>query len=111
MSMTDDEMKASLATARGYTIVLLRRTAKRDEAGADAVAWEHGRRNFELRAAGILPIVCPVNDGSEVSGVGILAVPVDEARKVMDDDPGVQAGIFSYELHATWSFPGDQLPG
>jgi len=34
--------------------------------------WEHGRRNFSLRA---------------------------------------EAGIFTYEVHPTRSFPGDRLPG
>ena len=28
----------------------------------------------------------------------------------MDDDPGVQLGIFTYEIHASRSFPGDRLP-
>jgi hypothetical protein len=29
----------------------------------------------------------------------------------MDEDPGVKAGIFTYEVHPTCSFPGDRLPG
>ena len=28
----------------------------------------------------------------------------------MDDDPGVRAGTFTYELHVTRSFPGSTLP-
>ena len=28
----------------------------------------------------------------------------------MDGDPGVQAGVFVYELHPCRSFPGDALP-
>jgi hypothetical protein len=28
----------------------------------------------------------------------------------MDCDPGVQAGIFTYEIHPIRSFPGDALP-
>jgi len=28
----------------------------------------------------------------------------------MDTDPGVMAGIFTYEVHNIRSFPGDSLP-
>ena len=28
----------------------------------------------------------------------------------MDDDPGVQAGVFTYEVHPVRGFPGDGLP-
>lgn len=28
----------------------------------------------------------------------------------MDEDPGVQAGVFTYQIHPTRSFPGDTLP-
>jgi len=28
----------------------------------------------------------------------------------MDGDPGVQAGVFEYEVHAVRGFPGDMLP-
>jgi hypothetical protein len=36
----------------------------------------------------------------------------DEAatRVLMDDDPAVRAGIFTYEIHPVRSFPGDTLP-
>jgi hypothetical protein len=42
--------------------------------------------------------------------VGIFNGTVDEIRKVMDDDPGVKAGVFVYEIHACRGFPGDRLP-
>ena len=34
-----------------------------------------------------------------------------EVKKLMDDDPGVKAGIFTYEVHPCRGFPGDSLPG
>jgi hypothetical protein len=63
-----------------------------------------------LRSAGLLAIVCPVSDGSEVNGVGIFTTSVEETQKMMDEDPGVKAGVFVYELHACRGFPGDSLP-
>jgi hypothetical protein len=34
----------------------------------------------------------------------------EEAKRIMDDDPGVKAGVFVFELHPCRSFPGDMLP-
>ncbi len=107
---SDDDMRALMATTRGYTLVLLRRTAAYDPETAAPVVWEHGRRNFELRADGRLAIVCPVRDDSDLAGMGIFALDAEATRAVMDDDPGVRAGIFSFEVHPTRSFPGDALP-
>lgn len=45
--------------------------------GVEKIIWEHGRANFSMRADGILPIVCPVSDGSDLSGVGIFNEGLD----------------------------------
>ncbi len=76
----------------------------------EKVIWEHGRRNFSLLEDGLLPIVCPVIDGSDISGVGIFNASVEETKRIMDEDPGVKAGIFEYEVHACRGFPGTSLP-
>jgi hypothetical protein len=107
--ITDEYMREMLTKSREYVIVILRGTGPRP-AGADKIVWEHGRRNFQLRADGRLAIVCPVRDDTTVSGVGIFTGTLDEVRAIMDGDPAVQAGIFTYELHPCRSFPGDALP-
>ena len=66
-TISDEFMRDMLVKTKPYTLVLLRATPKHDEPGMDAVVWEHGRRNFSLRADGTLAIVCPVRDGSEWS--------------------------------------------
>jgi len=108
--ITDDYMKEMLPTSREYTAVILKKSRAYGQPWAEKIVWEHGRRNFALRAEGILSIVCPVRDGSELSGLCIFNGTVDEIRKVMDEDPGVKAGIFVYEIHACRGFPGDRLP-
>jgi hypothetical protein len=109
-TITDDDMRALLPTTKEYTVVILKAGPNRHITGVEAIIWEHGRRNFVLRADALLSIVCPVADGSDVAGVGIFNLGPDETRKVMDDDPGVQAGVFVYEAHPCRSFPGDTLP-
>jgi hypothetical protein len=108
--ISDGFMRERLARSKTYTLVLLRATAKRQAPGADSIIWEHGRRNFALRAQGLLSIVCPVLDDSGWAGVGIFNAPPDEVARIMDEDPGVQAGVFSYEVHPVRGFPGDALP-
>jgi hypothetical protein len=108
--ITDEQMHALLPTTKAYTAVILKAGPQRDIAERDAIVWEHGRRNFSLRADGRLAIVCPVNDGSDVNGVAIFNLDLDQTREVMDGDPGVRAGVFVYEMHSCRSFPGDALP-
>ena len=54
--------------------------------------------------------MCPVSDGSDVSGVGIFNADLDEVKSIMDADPAVKEGVFVYEVHVCRSFPGDCLP-
>ncbi len=107
--ITDARMLEMMKLAREYTVVILKAGPAAGSPGSEKIVWEHGRRNFALRAEGVLSIVCPVRDGSNVRGVGIFDGTVDEIRKVMDEDPGVKAGIFVYEIHPCRSFPGDRL--
>jgi hypothetical protein len=72
--------------------------------------WEHGRRNYGLRADGLLSIVCPVMDDTDVCGIGIFNCDLDTTVALMEEDPGVIAGVFTYQAHPVRSFPGDSLP-
>ncbi len=107
--ITDDYMKEMGQKTKPYTIMILRKTRKYFEPGAEKIIWQHGKRNYELRRDGKLLIVCPVRDESEISGIGIFTTDLEETKKLYEDDPGVKAGIFTYELHLARSFPGDCL--
>ena len=108
--ITDEFMKEMLAKTKHYSIVILKDGPNCNRPDAKKIVWEHGRRNFALRRDGLLPIVCPVSDESEVSGVAIFNASLDETKRIMDEDPGVKEGIFVYEIHWCRSFPGDFLP-
>ena len=110
-TISDEFMRQMMTTTKTYCIMILKSGPNRNIEGVEKIIWEHGRRNFSLRADGLLSIVCPVPDASEVDGVGIFHADVEEVRKIMDEDPGVKAGVFIYELHPCRSFPGDSLPG
>lgn len=110
IEISDEQMRAWIGGAKAYSIVILRRTPSYATVpGGDKIVWEHVRRNFALRAAGDLAIVCPISDGTPVCGLGIFTTDPQRTDEIMRGDPGVQAGIFEYEVHASRSFPGDAL--
>jgi hypothetical protein len=109
-TITDEFMRQMLSIAKDYCIVILKAGPRHNEPGVEKTIWEHGRRNFALRADGVLSIVCPVADESNLSGVGIFNAKIEDVRNIMEDDPGVKAGVFFYEIHPCRSFPGDSLP-
>jgi hypothetical protein len=109
-TITDEYMRQMISQTRQYCIVILKAGPKKHGQGVEKIIWEHGRRNFELRAEGVLPIVCPVSDGSDVSGIGIFNASIEEVKRIMDEDPGVKSGVFVYETHVCRGFPGASLP-
>lgn len=109
MEITDEYMKEMAQKTKPYTVMILHKTKRANDPGAERIIWEHGRRNHKLRREGILLIVCPVRDESDISGIGVFSTSVEETKKICDEDPGVKAGIFTYEIHASRSFPGDCL--
>jgi len=109
-SISDDFMRQMLATTRVYSLVLLKAGPNRNRPDIQSLIWEHGRRNFELRADGKLAIVGPTLDGGAIAGMGIFATDEAETKRLMDADPAVAAGVFVYEIHPMKSFPGDRLP-
>jgi hypothetical protein len=107
--ITDEFMHTQLPQSRHYSLVILRHGPRYGSAGADAIIWEHGRRNFALRAEGKLDIVCPISDGGDIAGIGIFSLSIAQAEELMDADPAVEAGVLSYEVHEARGFPGDAL--
>ena len=115
-AVNDDMLRESLGRTLPYTIVILTAGPRFSPAGLSrdpAVAqtiWEHGKRNFALREAGLLAVVCPVADGTNVTGVGVFAASPEDVDRIYSQDPAVKAGILNYEVHPTRAFPGSTLP-
>jgi hypothetical protein len=108
--VTDQQMQQLLGESRPYTAMLLRLTEKGRQPEAEEIIWEHGRRNMALRTAGQMPIICPATDESDWAGIAVFDASVAEVDAIMRDDPGVQSGVFTYELHPVFGFPGSTLP-
>jgi hypothetical protein len=103
-------------TAKPYTVMILKAGPEFVMPGADrdsgvtGIIMEHGLRNARLLRAGLMPIICPIADGSGITGIGVFNATPDDVQRIMDADPGVQAGVFTYEIHPSRSFPGSSLP-
>ena len=85
------------------------RLAMQGDSWVTEVIWRHGKRNYALYLAGLMRIVCPVGDGSGTTGVGIFDADADEVDLIMRQDPGVKAGVFSYDIHPTQTFSEGRL--
>jgi hypothetical protein len=108
-------MDARLATVRGYCMVLLKAgpaylppDARPPEQAK--IVREHGRRNMALRDAGKMAMVGPLGNARPIVGICIMTVGEAETGALMDADPAVQAGIFTYVLATWYGSPGDGLP-
>jgi hypothetical protein len=106
--ITDDDVRQLAATARPYSLAILR-WARRDQSGEAEIGAAHQRRMVELRRDGKISILSPVASDT-ICGVAILAVPLEEATAIMQGDPCVQSGIMTCEVLPCHSFPGDALP-
>lgn len=108
-NITDEQIQQLAATARPFSLALLSWGSERHRDGADAIELEHQRRMGSLRADRVIAILCPVMSDT-VCGVAIMDVPPDEARRIVDGDPSVQAGMMVCDIHPCASFPGDAVP-
>jgi hypothetical protein len=107
--VTDEQIRALVATARPYSLALLQWGPERTMDGAEAIELEHQRRMVSLRADGVIAVLCPVVSDT-ICGVAIMTVPVEEAAEIMAEDPCVRAGMMRCEVHPCHGFAGDALP-
>jgi hypothetical protein len=110
ITVTDEQVRQLAATAKPYSVALLWWGPERDQDGADATEQAHQRRMVSLRADGTIAILCPVGSDT-LAGFAIMNVASEEASKIFEGDPCVQAGMMRCEVHACHGFPGDALPG
>jgi uncharacterized protein YciI len=104
-----------------YTLVLLR-SAANAPAFSDLELDELQRRHLAYRAElgrqGVLVVNGPLMRQSDetLRGLSIFAASLDEARRLSEADPSVQAGRLSFEVMEWWvragalAFPQHEAP-
>ena len=104
-----------------YTMVLLRRppdAPELPEHELDALQSRHLAYRAKLRGDGVLVANGPLGEQSDESlrGLSIMSCDLDEARRLNDLDPSVQAGRLAYDVFEWWvaagtlAFPGAASP-
>jgi uncharacterized protein YciI len=94
-----------------YTLVLLRRPADAPdlpEAELDALQAKHLAYRAGLRREGLLVVNGPLDEQSDIAmrGLSIFNCDIDEARRLSDGDPSVQAGRLAYDVMEWWVAAG-----
>ncbi|HEX6869162.1 MAG TPA: YciI family protein [Candidatus Limnocylindrales bacterium] len=94
-----------------YTLVLLRRPADApamSDDELDALQARHLAYRAELRRQGVIVANGPFDEQSDISmrGLSIFACSLDEAARLSDEDPSVQAGRLAYDLMEWWVAAG-----
>jgi uncharacterized protein YciI len=94
-----------------YTMVLLRRAPNAPEISdpdLDALQARHLAYRAELRRRGVLVVNGPLGEQSDVSmrGLSIFACSLEEAARLSDGDPSVQAGRLVYDVFEWWVAAG-----
>ena len=90
-----------------YTLVLLRRPADApgmSDTELDALQARHLAYRAKLRREGVLVVNGPLDKQSDIAmrGLSIFACGLDEARRLSDGDPSVQAGRLTYDVMEWW---------
>jgi uncharacterized protein YciI len=104
-----------------YTLVLLRRSPEAPDMTdkeLDEPQSRHLAYRADLRRQGILVVNGPLSEQSDVSvrGLSIYACGLEEAARLSDGDPSVQAGRLSYAVMEWWvgagtlAFPSAERP-
>jgi len=94
-----------------FTMVLLRRSPdapRMSEDALDALQARHLAYRAQLRRAGVLVVNGPLGEQSDVGmrGLSIFACDLDQARRMTDADPSVQAGRLTYDVFEWWVAAG-----
>ena len=90
-----------------YTLVLLRRppdAPQMPDEELDALQARHLAYRAELRRQGVLVVNGPLGEQTHeaLRGLSIFACGLEEAARLSDADPSVQAGRLAYDLMEWW---------
>jgi uncharacterized protein len=94
-----------------YTLVLLRRppdAPQMTEEELDALQARHLAYRAQLKRDGVLVANGPLGEQSDptLRGLSIFACDLDEAKRLSDGDPSVQAGRLAYDVFEWWVAAG-----
>jgi uncharacterized protein len=99
-----------------YEFVLLRHTRQYgefDEENREQIFGEHLGHTLSMVASGRQLVAGPITDSpaedEQICGFGLFQQgTLDEVRRMMDADPGVQQGLYTFDV-MTWHTPAGSV--
>jgi uncharacterized protein YciI len=106
------EILPRLADLSPYTLVVLRKgDCYHDDNAMEIIQGKHLPYVFEQRDRGDMILTFPIMDNTDLAAIAIYNTQSKhDVRDWMEQDPAVQAGIFSYEIVSGVGLKGDTLP-
>ncbi len=108
--ITEETMLARLGATSTHTAVLLPVTDKFQRPAVGPIVWGHGRRSMALTDAGLLAVVLPVTDDTDLASIGISAAPAEGTARSWTTTQAYAPAFLGYKTHPVRSFPGATLP-
>lgn len=102
---------AQLVNLKPFTLLLQKKGPNYDSPDAKKIIQsQHLPHLFQLRESGMVLISMPVMDDSDITAIAIYdSTDKDNIKRITDEDPGVQKGVFVYELLSCVGMKGDTL--
>ena len=110
MAVTQEQIRQELAKGKPYIVVLLKKGKKfiTDKAQAEAMRGKHFDHLFQLRAEGKVIVLFGTRENGEIRSIEVfVSTDKPEVERLVNEDPAVQAGHFSFELLQMTGLPGD----
>ncbi len=98
---------------KSYVLCLLKEGPERNQDSTEYAELMKGHlAHFNhLAEMGKIAMVGPIDEGSDLKGIIIFDVAtIEEARKLEEQDPMIQANRLTMELHTWWAEKGATLP-
>ena len=105
------DIMPQLARLKPYLFVLLRKGRNYEQPDTlKIIQSEHLPYVFSWREKGAIAVTMPIRDETNIAAIAIFNITdKDEAKKIMENDPAVIKGIFTYELLNAIGMKGDTL--
>lgn len=104
------ELLPALAKLKPYVLVVLRKGVNYSSPNTPKIIQsEHLPHVFKNIELGHVAISLPVRDETDIAAIAIFNTDKETARLIMEEDPGVKQGVFTYELLNAIGLPGARL--
>lgn len=112
-ALSQNKQEPAAGEMKQYFFVMLKKGPNRGQDSVTTMKLQEGHMANIGRMAkeGKLVIAGPFGDNGDWRGIFIFDMKtMDEVKKEVDQDPAIQAGRLSYEIHPWWSERGAKLP-